>query len=81
MCVLCYVQLQEVRSDIGVVEHSVMLSNSPGLDGYSLTIHNMIDVSMEANKVQHDRCQHGVSYYRRQHGVSYIHNMIDVSME
>ena len=40
-----------MRSDIGVVKHSVLLSNSPGIDGYSLTIHNMVDVSSETNKV------------------------------
>lgn len=57
---LCmYVQLQEVRSDIGVVEHSVMLSNSPGVDGYSFDIRNMIDIGMEANKVSH-RHLHGI---------------------
>ena len=44
-------QLQEVRSEIGVVQHSVLLSNSPGIDGYSLTIHNKVDITSQSNKV------------------------------
>ena len=37
--------------DLGVVKHSVLLSNSPGVGGYSFTIHNMVDVRSESNKV------------------------------
>lgn len=47
------IQLQEVRSDIGVVKHAVLLTNSLGIDGYSLTIHNTVDVRSESNRVCH----------------------------
>ena len=44
--------MQEVTSNIGLVQHSVILSNSPGLDGRSITIHNLVDVSSQSNKVR-----------------------------
>ena len=55
VCFLVHLQLQEVRSDIGLVKHSVLLSNSPGIEGYSLGIHNLVDVRSESNKVSRSR--------------------------
>ncbi|XP_064388295.1 alpha-mannosidase 2x-like [Halichondria panicea] len=44
--------LQEVRTIVqsGLVVHSVQLFNSPGMDGRSVAISNLVDITRESNK-------------------------------
>lgn len=52
MVLLC-LQVQEVRSSLHLVTHSVRLLSSPGLDGHALSISNIVDVRKESNKASH----------------------------
>ncbi len=47
-----HTQLQEVRTIVqsGLVVHSVQLFNSPGMDGRSVAISNLVDITRESNK-------------------------------
>ncbi len=47
-----HTQLQEVRTIVqsGLVVHSVQLFNSPGVDGRSVAISNLVDITRESNK-------------------------------
>ena len=49
-------QVQSVRTDLGVVVHTVQLFASPGVkshgvEGHSLSITNVVDIRQESNKV------------------------------
>ena len=46
-------QLQEVRSTLNLVTHTVRLLTSPGLDGHALSITNTVDIRKESNKASH----------------------------
>ena len=43
--------MQEVHTALGLVKHTVTLSNSPGPDGRSVAINNEVDITNENNKV------------------------------
>ena len=51
--------MQEVHTTLGLVTHTVSLTNCPGTDGRSIAIYNDVDITTESNKVRtHVRDSH-----------------------